>query len=43
MYGADAPDLSPNATPLHEYWQVMGDLKAEGKGRAIGLSDHSVE
>jgi aryl-alcohol dehydrogenase-like predicted oxidoreductase len=33
--------VSPNATPLAEYWQVMADLKAEGKVRAIGLSNHS--
>ncbi|MFG3114336.1 aldo/keto reductase [Streptomyces sp. NPDC048197] len=26
-----------------EYWQVMADLKAEGKVRAIGLSNHSPE
>lgn len=31
------------ATPLEEYWQVMADLKAEGKVRAIGLSNHSPE
>ncbi|MCG5213476.1 aldo/keto reductase [Streptosporangium sp. KLBMP 9127] len=36
-YGA----VSPNATPLEEYWQVMADLKAEGKVRAIGLSNHT--
>ncbi|WP_034592647.1 aldo/keto reductase [Hamadaea tsunoensis] len=35
--------VSPRATPLEEYWQVMADLKAEGKVRAIGLSNHSVE
>ncbi|MFI9818719.1 aldo/keto reductase [Saccharothrix variisporea] len=33
--------VSPNASPLEEYWQVMADLKAEGKVRAIGLSNHS--
>lgn len=33
--------VSPNATPLEEYWQVMADLKAEGKVRAIGLSNHT--
>ncbi|MFC4563983.1 aldo/keto reductase [Nocardiopsis mangrovi] len=27
-------------TPIEEYWQVMADLKAEGKVRAIGLSNH---
>ncbi|MFF5211577.1 aldo/keto reductase [Streptosporangium sp. NPDC000396] len=31
---------SLNATPLEEYWQVMADLKREGKIRAIGLSNH---
>ncbi|MGK5639199.1 aldo/keto reductase [Streptomyces sp. URMC 126] len=35
--------VSPNATPLEEYWQVMADLKAEGKVRAIGLSNHAPE
>lgn len=35
--------VSPNATPLQAYWQVMADLKAEGKVRAIGLSNHSPE
>jgi aryl-alcohol dehydrogenase-like predicted oxidoreductase len=35
--------VSPNATPLEEYWQVMADLKTEGKVRAIGLSNHSTE
>ncbi|WP_037065202.1 aldo/keto reductase [Pseudonocardia acaciae] len=29
-------------TPLEEYWRVMADLKAEGKVRAIGLSNHDV-
>ncbi|MFI0937308.1 aldo/keto reductase [Streptomyces sp. NPDC021020] len=29
------------ATPLEVYWQVMADLKAEGKVRAIGLSNHA--
>ncbi|WP_083865455.1 aldo/keto reductase [Nocardia brevicatena] len=33
--------VSPNATPLEEYWQVMADLKAKGKVRAIGLSNHT--
>nr|WP_272921533.1 aldo/keto reductase [Streptomyces sp. SID8354] len=35
--------VSPNATPLEEYWQVMADLKAEGKVRAIGLSNHTTD
>lgn len=29
-----------DGTPLEEYWQVMADLKREGKVRAIGLSNH---
>ncbi|NUP78244.1 MAG: hypothetical protein HOV96_11935 [Nonomuraea sp.] len=33
--------VSPDATPLEEYWQVMADLRAEGEVRAIGLSNHS--
>ncbi|MXQ65111.1 aldo/keto reductase [Actinomadura rayongensis] len=41
--GSAAGGVSPDATPLEEYWQVMADLKAEGKVRAIGLSNHSVE
>jgi aryl-alcohol dehydrogenase-like predicted oxidoreductase len=31
-----------DGTPLQEYWQTMADLKAEGKVRAIGLSNHDV-
>ncbi|MFG2130594.1 aldo/keto reductase [Streptomyces sp. NPDC048751] len=42
-YGGPEGEVSPNATPLEEYWQVMADLKAEGKVRAIGLSNHSAE
>ncbi|MFF6790352.1 aldo/keto reductase [Streptomyces filamentosus] len=42
-YGGPEGEVSPNATPLEEYWQVMAELKAEGKVRAIGLSNHSVE
>ncbi|KIZ18801.1 aldo/keto reductase [Streptomyces natalensis] len=41
--GDGSGPVSPNATPLEEYWQVMADLKAEGKVRAIGLSNHSAE
>jgi aryl-alcohol dehydrogenase-like predicted oxidoreductase len=41
--GDGSGSVSPNATPLEEYWQVMADLKAEGKVRAIGLSNHSPE
>jgi len=29
-------------TPLEQYWEVMAELKAEGKVRAIGLSNHGV-
>ena len=32
--------VSANHTPLEEYWQLMADLKAEGKIRAIALSNH---
>jgi len=31
-----------DGTPLAEYWQTLLDLKAEGKVRAVGLSNHSV-
>ena len=31
-----------DGTPVGEYWQAMAELKAEGKVRAIGLSNHSV-
>ena len=30
-----------DGTPLEEYWQVMAELKAAGKVRAIGLSNHN--
>jgi aryl-alcohol dehydrogenase-like predicted oxidoreductase len=30
-----------DGTELAEYWQTMLDLKAEGKVRAVGLSNHS--
>ncbi len=32
-----------DGTKLAEYWQTLLDLKAEGKIRAAGLSNHSVE
>lgn len=32
-----------DGTALDEYWQTLLDLKAEGKIRAAGLSNHSVE
>jgi aryl-alcohol dehydrogenase-like predicted oxidoreductase len=31
-----------DGTPLEEYWQTLLDLKAEGKIRAAGLSNHDV-
>jgi aryl-alcohol dehydrogenase-like predicted oxidoreductase len=36
------PLAAEYATPLAEYWQTMADLKAEGKVRAIGLSNHDL-
>jgi aryl-alcohol dehydrogenase-like predicted oxidoreductase len=30
----------PPAEPVEQYWQVLLDLKAEGKVRAVGLSNH---
>ena len=32
-----------DGTPLEAYWQTLLDLKREGKVRAAGLSNHSVE
>ncbi|NUR25463.1 MAG: aldo/keto reductase, partial [Catenulispora sp.] len=42
VYGADESErpTSPNHTPIEEYWQLLADLKAEGKVRAIALSNH---
>jgi aryl-alcohol dehydrogenase-like predicted oxidoreductase len=31
-----------DGTPLEEYWQTLLDLKAEGKVRAVGLSNHNM-
>src|SRR5690606_24512227 len=31
-----------DGTPLEDYWQTLLDLKAEGKVRAVGLSNHDV-
>jgi aryl-alcohol dehydrogenase-like predicted oxidoreductase len=31
-----------DGTPIEEYWQTLLDLKAEGKVRAVGLSNHDV-
>ncbi|UGT41107.1 aldo/keto reductase [Nocardia yamanashiensis] len=41
VYGGEGESIA-TPTPLEEYWQVMADLKKEGKVRAIGLSNHSV-
>ncbi|WP_029003584.1 aldo/keto reductase [Azorhizobium doebereinerae] len=32
-----------DGTPIEDYWQAFLDLKREGKVRAVGLSNHSVE
>lgn len=32
-----------DGTPIEDYWQVLLDLKKEGKIRAAGLSNHNVE
>jgi aryl-alcohol dehydrogenase-like predicted oxidoreductase len=32
-----------DGTPIEKYWQTLLDLKAEGKVRAAGLSNHNVE
>lgn len=31
-----------DGTPVEEYWRTLLDLKAEGKVRAVGLSNHNV-
>jgi len=31
-----------DGTPIEEYWQTLLDLKAAGKVRAVGLSNHNV-
>jgi aryl-alcohol dehydrogenase-like predicted oxidoreductase len=31
-----------DGTPIEAYWQTLLDLKAEGKVRAVGLSNHNV-
>lgn len=43
IWDDEARPPAPWATPLEEYWQLMADLKAEGRVRAIGLSNHGVE
>ncbi|MFH9675593.1 aldo/keto reductase [Streptomyces sp. NPDC017405] len=37
------PPADAVATGLEEYWEVMAELKAAGKVRAIGLSNHGPE
>ncbi len=34
---------SEDGTPIEDYWQTLLDLKAEGKVRAVGLSNHDAE
>jgi aryl-alcohol dehydrogenase-like predicted oxidoreductase len=41
LYQVHAPPT--DGTPIEEYWQTFCDLRREGKVRAIGLSNHSVE
>ena len=41
LYLAHWPPQDP-PTPLEEYWQTLVDLRAEGKVRAVGLSNHDV-
>ncbi|MGF6884786.1 aryl-alcohol dehydrogenase-like predicted oxidoreductase [Nocardia sp. GAS34] len=40
-WGGEQDDTAV-ATSLEEYWQLMADLKAEGKVGAIGLSNHDI-
>jgi aryl-alcohol dehydrogenase-like predicted oxidoreductase len=40
LYQMHAPPT--DGTPIEAYWQVFCDLRAEGKVRAIGLSNHDV-
>ncbi|MFJ3791287.1 aldo/keto reductase [Kitasatospora sp. NPDC090091] len=40
--GDGTGEAGADATPLEEYWQLMADLRAEGKVRAIGLSNHTL-
>jgi aryl-alcohol dehydrogenase-like predicted oxidoreductase len=32
-----------DGTPVEQYWQTLLELKAEGKVRSVGLSNHNVE
>jgi aryl-alcohol dehydrogenase-like predicted oxidoreductase len=41
LYQVHAPPS--DGTPLEAYWQTFCDLRDEGKVRAIGLSNHSVD
>lgn len=40
LYQVHAPPT--DGTPIEVYWQTFCDLRAEGKVRAVGLSNHSV-
>ncbi|NYI07001.1 aldo/keto reductase [Allostreptomyces psammosilenae] len=40
--GQAVPEAPADATGIQEYWQVMADLRAEGKVRAIALSNHGL-
>jgi aryl-alcohol dehydrogenase-like predicted oxidoreductase len=41
LYQVHAPPT--DGTPIEEYWQTFCDLRADGKVRAIGLSNHTVD
>jgi aryl-alcohol dehydrogenase-like predicted oxidoreductase len=41
LYQMHAPPT--DGTPIEEYWETFCDFRREGKVRAIGLSNHSVE
>ncbi|GAA4600801.1 aryl-alcohol dehydrogenase-like predicted oxidoreductase [Actinoplanes octamycinicus] len=41
-WGDDDGSEPVDGCELEEYWQTMADLRAEGKVRAIGLSNHGV-
>jgi aryl-alcohol dehydrogenase-like predicted oxidoreductase len=41
LYQVHAPPT--DRTPIEEYWQTFCDLRDEGKVRAIGLSNHTVD
>jgi aryl-alcohol dehydrogenase-like predicted oxidoreductase len=41
LYQVHAPPT--DGIPIEEYWQTFCDLRDEGKARAIGLSNHTVD